>query len=136
MLSVTSGAFVFVQARVMASAIPISKLLSDFMNYFPLLPAEPIDPDPADPSASAILGRAAALNYQLENVEGGKRSTKEEANQGLRRPLDLPRFLCRGGRFRPRPAVDGSPETLRSVLPILSHKTPAGWSIRTEYSSG
>ena len=55
------------------------------MIWFSPFPAERVEcPDPADPSAPSIFGRAAKFNYQLEDVERGKPSTKEEANQSLR----------------------------------------------------
>jgi hypothetical protein len=75
------------------------------MNYFPLFRRSLSNcPNPTDPSHLPSSVRAVVLNYQLENVEHGKQSIKGEANQALSRPLDLTRFLCRGGRLRAPPA--------------------------------
>jgi hypothetical protein len=66
----------------MASAIPISKLLSDFMNYSSPFPAERYRNAPIRLIRAHLPSWAEqpALNYRLENVEPGKRSIKEEAD--------------------------------------------------------
>jgi len=71
----------------MASAIPISKVLSDFIKCFPIFRRSLSKcPDPADPSAPAIFGRGVAITYRWKNVERSKPSIKEEAGEALGDP--------------------------------------------------